>query len=162
MLVNSYYRLRAANPGPSRLLGGFFEYAEAPRWKAGLRSQLPVLQPTHCRPSVRTGYAQTIAILQRDLTLSHPRVVHLLRRGGLPNPFSSSWPPEAARSMQPKNGTFHSAKAGWRTSGRRRCRLNRLSDTLAFGNTGEYNCVGCLYLLGELRFEQISAQNRPA
>jgi hypothetical protein len=170
MLVNSYFRLEVANPGPSRFLGGFCGRAPKPVGKpaaaprVGKPSRPTTALPAVCawwlRPDRRCLATPSCNVtLQRDLTLSHFCVVHLLHRGGPPNPFPSSWPsqrhvrcsPRTARSMQPKPGG--GVRAAW---------LNRLRDTLAFGNTGEYNCVGCLYLLGELRFEEISAQNRPA
>jgi hypothetical protein len=155
MLVNSYNRLWVANPGPSRLLGGFCECVEAPLESRAAAPRVGKQgRPTtaHCRPSVRTGYAQIIAILKRDLKLSHFCVVHRVRRG-LPNPVHPHGHPR---------GTFDAAHVGRRSSGKRRYRLNRLRDALAFGNTGEYNGVGCLYLLRELHFERVSPQNRPA
>jgi hypothetical protein len=129
-LVNSYNRLRVANPGPDRLLGGFREYAEVAAGKPGCGPRVgKPARPTtaHCRRSVRTGYAQTRlylatpscnAILQRhSATRSHAvsLFVHLLCRGGLPNPFRPSWPSSGTFDAA-KNGTFDSTKAGGKSS----------------------------------------------
>jgi hypothetical protein len=130
MLVNNYNRLWVTNPGPSRLLGDFCEYAEAPLESRAAASRVGKPgRPTaaHCRPSVRTGYAQTVVTLQRHLatppcnailqrhpaTRSHPLSLSCCAPaapGRVDKPISILMAIPTACSMQPKNGNVRFSK----------------------------------------------------